>query len=195
MLKTKRPGDARRKRIAREIEQRYEPITQRVLVRFGLRDEDDARDAVHTVAIRLLSKGAPRVRNWGKFLSKAAINQHRHDQKNGKVVLFSELSKDEQQRIAEETPGPLKSPATLVAEADWKALIQTELAMLAPRQRAVVTLWSQNFTHKQIAAELGLKSPATSRSTLRDGLAALEKLLRARGISDCTFCQPIDSRE
>lgn len=194
MLKTKRPR-VTRKQIERELEQRYEPITRTVLVRFGLRDEDDARDAVHAVALRLLSKGALRVGNWGKFLSKAAVNQHRHDQKNGRTVLFTELSKDEQQRIAEETPGPLKSPATLAAEDHWKALIQTEVAKLAPRQRAVVTLWSQNFTHKQIASELGLKSPAISRSTLRDGLAALEKLLRARGISECTFCRRMDSRE
>jgi len=194
MLKTRRPGDARRRRIAREIERVYEPVVQGVTAHFHLRDEDDARDGVHTVAVRLLSKGLSRIGKWGRYLTKATVHEHRHAHKKVKIVLFSELSKDEQQRIVEEVPGPLKSPAVLVAEADWKAVIQAEISKLPPRQRAVVTLWSRDFTHKEIADTLGLKSAATSRSSLRDGLAGLERLLRARGISDCTFCRPKHSR-
>lgn len=194
MLKTKRARRATRKQIERELEQRYEPITRKVQVRFDLRDEDDAREAVHSVAVRLLSKGAPKVGNWPRFLSKAVLNQHRSSHRDKKIVLFSELSEDEQRRVVEEVPSPVKSPANLAAEADLQAVIQAEVAKLAPRQRAVLTLWSRDFTHKEIVATLGLKNEATSRSTLRHGLAALGKRLRAIGILDCTFCSRNHSR-
>jgi len=193
MMKTKRRRE-KRKRIVWEIERAYGPLVHTVSARFQLRDEDDGREAVHTVAVRLLSKGVPRVGNWRRFLSKAAVNQHKSAQQEKKTVLMSELSEDEQRRIVEEVPSHVKSPATLAAEADLQAVIQAEVAKLAPRQRAVLTLWSRDFTHKEIVATLGLENEATSRSTLRNGLAALGKRLRAIGILDCTFCSRNHSR-
>lgn len=192
MMKTRRPR-ATRKEIARELEQRYERLVQKVRTRFELQDDTEARESVHELALRLLSRGTARVRNWGWFLSKAAVNQHRHAHRNGRTVLFDDLFKDEQERITDELAGPAPSPAAVAGEVDWNAVIQAEVAKLAPQQRRVVTLWSQNFTHHQIADTLGLQG-ATSRSTLRDGLAALGNLLRAKGISDCTFCRRKHSR-
>jgi len=185
---------ARRNEVHAKIEEAYEPAVRKVKDWLLLQGDIEARDAVHTVAVRLLGNGVPRVRNWVGYLARAAVYEHRHAHRNGKLVFFSELSEDERRRIFEEVPGPIPSPATLAAEADFQALIQAQVAKLPPRQRAVVTLWSQNFTHREIADTLGLRRVETSRSTLRDGLAALGRRLRAVGISDCTFCARKHSR-
>ena len=47
------------------------------------------------------------------------------------------------------------------------AIVRGAVAQLPPKQRAVVTLWAQGYSHREIAERVGC-AEVTSRAHLRD---------------------------
>jgi len=187
MEKPRGTHQARLEEVRRRLGEAYEPAVRKVKKEFPLWGDLEVRDALHTVSLRLLVNGAHPIRNWVAYLTTAAINECRQGHQNGKVVSFSELSKEERRRIVEETPGPFENPADLAAKHELVAMAQEEVENLPPKQRAILLMVCSKYKHREIAAALGLRSAETSRSHLRYALKSLRKMLRARGFFDCTF--------
>ncbi len=181
-----RSRESRRDEVRRKLGETYGRVVRKVRLRL-LRPDEESRDLVHNVAVTLLGNGKHRIDNWVAYQTTAAVNEFNKEQENRKLIYFSELSEEEQRRINEELAGPFESPADLAAKHELIDMALEEVANLPFKQRAVLMMFCSEYEHGEIAAALGLKSAATSRSHLRHALKTLRERLRARGFFDCTF--------
>ena len=170
-------GSVNRDEVWRRVAPLYEAVVRQVMMRLELEDDDPARDALHAVVARIAAGTPPTLRDWKTYLTKCAVNQHRHGHRNGHLTFFSELAPRERQRIFEEIPGSDRNPSEIAALQELKSMAMAELAKLPAQQQVVLRLWMTDRTTSEIADALG-KRPATVRSLLRHGLAALRRKFR-----------------
>ncbi len=136
-----------------------------VVAKLARTSREDAREAFHKAAWRMLAGAARRspgdpIVDWRLYLIQAALNALREKtrqegRRRGKEILFSELSKDERRllyRIA--TPG--RTPAERAADRELEALGWAELRTLPPRQREVIERHYRQESFPEIAAALGV---------------------------------------
>lgn len=154
----------------------YEELILRLKKRLDEKDDDVARDALHTVLVRLAKGKSWEFEDWKTYLTKCAVNEHHHEYRNGRLILFSELSKEDRGRLYE-IPGPERTPADQAAEREISAILWKEIEKLPRRQRQVMTLDLEERTEEEIRAILGVKSLATVRSHRRKAFARLRKKL------------------
>lgn len=177
MKKRRSNGAISREEMWRRVLPVYEPVIRRARRNLRLRDEEEAREALHSVLARVAVHPTA-LEDWRQYLTRCAVNEIRHDH-NGKrrETLFSELSREERQRLFEERPGPWRDPSEIAAQHELESMAVAEVWKLPPRRRAVLLLWMDQFKTCEIADILSLR-PATVRSDLRHGLKALRKKLR-----------------
>jgi DNA-directed RNA polymerase specialized sigma24 family protein len=160
------------KRVQREIERVYEPVVQWICNRLGIGVEE-SREAVHTVIARLDGK-ASRIKKWDRYLTRAAVREYRRSQAKPRMVLFSELSREDRKRLYSlQAPGP--DPAEEAAKDELVELFRERIGDLPARQGEVMTLDLVGETGEEIRSKLGLESVATVRSNRRKGRAVLRK--------------------
>jgi RNA polymerase sigma factor (sigma-70 family) len=160
----------------------YEPAVRGAAKHLGVHF-DDAREAVHEVALRVLEAQAKRKRkkrlgNPKAYLTKSAIGAYERSRgENHRVILFSELSPDEKVKLFEETPGPGPDPARVAEQNELAALAWADLAKLPPRQRQVLAMRSSGLAFGEIGRILGI-SPGSARAHYHVGLQALRGRFR-----------------
>ena len=125
---------------------------------------DDAREAVHEIALRVLEaqarkKRRKRLRNPRAYLTKSAVGAYRRSRgEDHRLVLLSELSPDERVKLIEETPGPAPDPAQVAGTNELASLAWRELGNLPARQRQVVAMRSNGLRFGQIGRTLGISA-------------------------------------
>ncbi len=143
---------------------------------------DDAREAVHKVALGILEAEAKkkrkiRLRNPRAYLTKSAIGAHQRSQGEKRLVLFSELSPEEKIKLFEETPGGGPDPAKVAEENELASLAWGEMAKLPPRRRQVVAMRSSGLDFVEIGRVLGI-SAASARVHYHLGVQHLRRRFR-----------------
>jgi RNA polymerase sigma-70 factor (ECF subfamily) len=147
-----------------------------------LLDRDEAREAVQEAFFRL-HQNAPR------WQPNAAISTWLH-----RVVLNYCLSlrrKLFRFRRAESPRGAAPSPELLAVRGESVAVVVRSLATLAPRERAMLTLYlDEDMKPAEIADVVGL-TPNATRVALHRGVQRLRADLAEAGIDDAS--QPAES--
>lgn len=157
---------------------RVQPLYERLVLglkkRLKKQDEDVGRDALHTVFVRLVEGRPKDVQDSKIYLTKCAVNEHRHGHRNGRLVFFSELSNEDREGL-DDIRAPGRTPAEEAAERECWTRLREEIARLPKRQRQVLTLDLEERTDDEIRVVLGLKSVASVRSHRRYAIAKLRK--------------------
>ncbi len=157
-----------------QIRKVYEPVIQWTNQHLHIHKED-VRDALHEVLKNLHNGQMARIRNWEQYLTRATIRKLRRPQTAPKIMLFSELSKEERRELFQ-IPAPGLNPAELTANRELLALAREGIQKLPPRQRDVLRLGLEGRTPEEIRTLLGLRSLSTVRSNQRHGIAKLRKI-------------------
>jgi len=136
-----------------------------VVAKLAKASREDAREAFHNAACRMLAGAARRppgdpIVDWRLYLIQATLNALREKargeaRRRGKEILFSDLSKDER-RLLYRIPAHGRTPAELAADREIEALGWSELQTLPPRQREVIERHYRKESFPEIAAALGV---------------------------------------
>lgn len=174
-MRKKRSNSAiSREEMWRRVVPVYEPVIRRTTRDLRLRDEEAAREALHSILARIAVRPTA-LEDWRQYLTRCAVNQIRHEHnRKRRETLFSELSREERRRLFEERPGDWPDPSEIAAKNEMESMVVAEVWKLPARRRAVLLLWMNKFKTDEIADIMGLR-PATVRSNLRHGLKALRK--------------------
>jgi RNA polymerase sigma factor (sigma-70 family) len=139
--------------------------------------EDDAREALHRAVCELLVSlkrrpaGNPALA-WRPYVLRAAVYQLRNDIKErGRVILFSELDKDQRREVLSKA-SPIPTPVEQAEKNELAALAWKELGTLPRYERAVIARRCCGQSFGEIAATLDIK-PSTARGFWTTGIATL----------------------
>ncbi len=136
------------------------------------RAEDVAQETFLILAQRLPALAPAPLRSW---LGRVAANLSLNDQRRARDVPLETLSPS--QRDALERRDAVAGPDVTLEAADERRRLQVAVAVLAPRQRAMVVLrYYGDCSLEEIATALGCR-PGTVRATLHQAL----RRLRERG--------------
>lgn len=161
--------------------ERYLPVLYRFLARFTASRadaEDAAQDAVLKAwkAIRSYDPRRP-FRTWLFTIAKnTALDMLR--KKN--PTTFSALSKEEEERIAEDVPDTQPLPDALLERAQAAHLLEETLAALPPKARMVVLMHDTEELTFQDISEVLREPMNTVKSRYHRAMKRLEELLRGR---------------
>ena len=161
------------KEVREKIDGIYGPTVEWLVTQLKI-EVEHAQDLVHEVLKRLPARRAARIMDWGRYLGCAAIREYRRSKTKPKVLLFSELEREDRERLFQiRAPGP--TPAEEAAEREITALLPAEIEKLPTRQRQVLTLELEGKKPKEIQSILGLKKIGTVYAHRQKAIAKLRK--------------------
>jgi RNA polymerase sigma factor (sigma-70 family) len=171
------PGPAWPEAARRKLAAAYGPVVAWVRDRLHL-GEEEVQDALHDVLKRLGPRPISRIERWEPYLTRAVVRHLKRSKlrQRGKlkVLLFSELSKEDQDRLYA-IPAPGRSPHDEAAEQELLDLLRKAVDGLPPRQRQVLTLLMDGKSPAEVQAILDLKSLSTVSSNRRKALENLRR--------------------
>jgi len=173
MKKKRTNGAITRDEMWRRVEPVYDEVLSRAAEKLELDDPEDVRDPLHTVLARI-APHPKELRDWKPYLTRCTVNEVRSRHTDKREVSFTELSREERQRLFEERAGDWPDPWEIAAKHELEAKAMAELWKLPPQQRTVMLLRINGLSTREIAQRLGVR-PTTVRSLWRYGLRTLRR--------------------
>ncbi len=161
------------KQVREKIVQVYEPTVEWLVTQLNI-EAAHAQDLVHEVLKRLPARQASGITDWGRYLGCAAVHEYKRSKAKPKVLLFSELEREDRERLFQ-IRAPGSTPVEEAVQREFIALLPAEIEKLPTRQRQVLTLELEGKKPKEIQAILGLKKVGTVYSHRQKAIAKLRK--------------------
>lgn len=161
------------KEVREKVDRVYERTVEWLVTQLNI-EVERAEDLVHEVLKRVPARRASRITDWERYLGCAAVHEYKRSKAKPKVLLFSELSKEDRERLFQ-IRAPGSTPAEEAAQRELIALLPAEIEKLPTRQRQVLTLELEGKKPKDIQAILGLKKVEAVYAHRQKAIAKLRK--------------------
>ncbi len=143
----------------------HQPALLRYLTRYT-GDSEEAADAAQETYLRLVERPPRRADNVRAWLFTVATNVVRDGRKRQRTAHMIGL--EDRLPVVDAAPGP----DAAYEQAERRRLVQDMLGKLSEKERTILLMWEDGFSHSEIAEPTGIKKSSVGPTIAR----ALKKL-------------------